>query len=93
MSDHLDCRQSALYGSQWVARAVVVLDIGGRTAIIELVPLDDAFRDLAVRRTSLSDAKAHLATRGIQTLAQSGLKLVESGTTSFSEFWSAVATG
>jgi general secretion pathway protein E len=65
----------------------------GRTVICELVTIDDAFRDLVVRRASLTEAKAHLQAAGVKSLAKTGLELVSSGETSFSEYWRAVATG
>ena len=57
----------------------------GRTVISELISLDDAFRDMIVRRASGGELKAFARQRGMVFLRESALALVRDGRTTLSE--------
>jgi general secretion pathway protein E len=59
----------------------------GRTAIFELLVLNDELRDLVVRRASAGDLKKAALARGFVTLRKDGLRRVAAGLTTLDEVW------
>lgn len=57
----------------------------GRTAIAELLHLDDDLRQMIVERQPLSRIKAHACQRGLRLLRSSALELVREGRTTLEE--------
>ena len=57
----------------------------GRVAIFELLRSDSGTRSLCIQGASANEIKAHAASRGMQTLRQSGWQRVARGLTSFDE--------
>jgi general secretion pathway protein E len=60
----------------------------GRTAIFELLVMDDDLRDLIVRRSSARDFKKTALGKGFLTLRKDGLRRVAAGLTTLEEVWS-----
>jgi general secretion pathway protein E len=57
----------------------------GRTAIAELLHLDDELRQMIVERQPISKIKAHACKRGLRLLRESALELVAEGRTTLEE--------
>jgi general secretion pathway protein E len=57
----------------------------GRTAIAELLHLDDELRQMIVERQPISKIKAHACKRGLRLLRESALELVQEGRTTLEE--------
>ncbi|MDF9896754.1 UNVERIFIED_ORG: type II secretory ATPase GspE/PulE/Tfp pilus assembly ATPase PilB-like protein [Pseudomonas reinekei] len=57
----------------------------GRSAIAELLHLDDELRQMIVERQPISKIKAHACKRGLRLLRESALELVEQGRTTLEE--------
>ena len=57
----------------------------GRTAIFELIAIDDAVRELITSGSSASVIRQHVRTRGVRGLEQEGEALVEAGRTTRAE--------
>jgi general secretion pathway protein E len=57
----------------------------GRTAIAELLHLDDELRQMIVERQPVSKIKAHACKRGLRLLRESALELVAEGRTTLEE--------
>ncbi|MDA3961798.1 MAG: GspE/PulE family protein [Planctomycetota bacterium] len=53
----------------------------GRTGVFELLAVDDGLRALIARGSSLEELRSHALAAGMQTLAQAGQALMESGRT------------
>jgi general secretion pathway protein E len=60
----------------------------GRTAIFELLVMNDDLRDLVVRRSSAGDLKKAALGKGFLTLRKDGLRRVAAGLTTLDEVWS-----
>ena len=57
----------------------------GRSAIAELLHLDDELRQMIVERQPISKIKAHACKRGLRLLRESALELVQHGRTTLEE--------
>ncbi len=57
----------------------------GRTAIAELLHLDDELRQMIVERQPIARIKAHACSRGLRLLRESALELVREGRTTLEE--------
>ncbi|MGH8333387.1 MAG: GspE/PulE family protein, partial [Pseudomonas sp.] len=57
----------------------------GRSAIAELLHLDDELRQMIVERQPISKIKAHACKRGLRLLRESALELVAEGRTTLEE--------
>jgi type IV pilus assembly protein PilB len=57
----------------------------GRTAIFEIMPMDDAMRDLVMKQASTAVLRDEARKRGMQSLRESGLKAIYDGKTTIDE--------
>lgn len=64
----------------------------GRTAIFEILPVDDEIRQLIVERHPSSDIKKKARESGMRTLKESGMLLVDAGLTTKEEILRVVET-
>jgi type IV pilus assembly protein PilB len=59
----------------------------GRTAIFELITIDDSFYDTITKRSSLNTLRAFLKEKGIKCLRDSGIIKVQNGITTYEEVY------
>ncbi len=57
----------------------------GRTALFEIMVMDDTLRDLIMRRASTNVLRAEAMKRGMRTLRESGLRAIYDGVTTIEE--------
>jgi type II secretory ATPase GspE/PulE/Tfp pilus assembly ATPase PilB-like protein len=57
----------------------------GRTGIFEIMPVDDAVKELIIRGADTPEIKRAAAEHGMRTLRQSALRKLAEGTTTFEE--------
>ncbi|HVT19270.1 MAG TPA: ATPase, T2SS/T4P/T4SS family [Thermoanaerobaculia bacterium] len=57
----------------------------GRTGIFEILPIDDAIKNLVVRGSDAPEIKREAVKNGMRTLRQSALRKLAEGTTTFEE--------
>ncbi|HET8648298.1 MAG TPA: type II secretion system protein GspE, partial [Vicinamibacteria bacterium] len=57
----------------------------GRTGVYEILPVDEAMRELIGQRASPDRIHHHAVERGMATLIENGMRLAAAGTTSLDE--------
>lgn len=82
-----ECKRPAESGQAEPVGCPVCFQSGyqGRVAIPEILVLDEAYREMILRRAPLSEMRDHAASRGMVWLGENAARRVQSGLTSQSE--------